>query len=342
MLCTIASIPSFGNYKSIKTVKGGSANVSLLIEITLLCVINTVKTATMPLRLLTPRQASNLLGVSESTVRRWCDAGQLAVSKTSGGHRRIELNHLLQFARELELTVVSMGAADTAGQGGRVPAGSELALRFYQQLSARGAQHNPCEFAQDLVRQLGEVETLCDQVVSPALHRIGEEWSAGTLRIHQEHVATQECLQALLASHAQFPAQADQHVAVCAGLSNDPYLVAPTMCSLAVRSAGFRSVLLGPNAPAEEILLSAIEQKAVLIAVSVSALVDSVAELAALCEKAETLGIRVALGGRGLDVELRKQLKPDFFGDSMTHLVAYAKRLQKALHDEPKAHAGLA
>lgn len=291
------------------------------------------------MKLLTPRQASNLLGVSESTVRRWCDSGQLEVSKTSGGHRRIELNLLLDFARKQGLSVVSMGAAATAGQGGRLPRGSELALRFYEQLSARGGNQDVSEFAQNLVRQRGEVETLCDQVIAPTMCRIGEEWSAGTLRVHQEHMATQECMQALLASHSQFPAEAEQHVAVCAGLSNDPYVVAPTMCSLAVRSAGFRSVLLGPNSPAEEILLSAIAHKAVLIVVSVSAVPDSATDLAALCEKAEPLGIRVALGGRGLDVDLRKQLKPDFFGDSMAHLVAYSKRLLKTLNDEPKSEA---
>lgn len=34
-------------------------------------------------------QASALLGVSQSTVRRWADAGELRSFRTSGGHRRI-------------------------------------------------------------------------------------------------------------------------------------------------------------------------------------------------------------------------------------------------------------
>lgn len=40
-------------------------------------------------RWLTLRAASELLGVSESTVRRWADAGEVRSYRTGGGHRRI-------------------------------------------------------------------------------------------------------------------------------------------------------------------------------------------------------------------------------------------------------------
>lgn len=281
--------------------------------------------------LLTPKQAAALLGVSESTVRRWGDSGALPVSKTSGGHRRIERSALLEFARAEGLSIVTMGPATTAGQGGRLPSGEELATRFYEQFLISAKECRPVEFAQNLVERLGEVETLCDQVVAPTLHRIGHEWSQGALQIHEEHVATQECLQALLATHAQFPTSPQQHVAVCAGLSDDPYSIAPTMCSLALRSAGLRSVLLGPNCPPGELLRAALQRNAVLIAISVSVPPASSKALADLCEAAEDKGIRVAIGGRGLSPDLRKQLRPDFFGDSMAHLVAYSKRLIKTL-----------
>lgn len=38
--------------------------------------------------LLTPREASQLYGVSTETLRNWCEEGKLEVVKTSGGHRR--------------------------------------------------------------------------------------------------------------------------------------------------------------------------------------------------------------------------------------------------------------
>jgi excisionase family DNA binding protein len=45
---------------------------------------------------LTLGAASALLGVSESTVRRWADAGQVRSYRTSGGHRRVAEEDLRQ------------------------------------------------------------------------------------------------------------------------------------------------------------------------------------------------------------------------------------------------------
>lgn len=287
----------------------------------------------MPLQMLTPKQGAKLLGVSESTVRRWCDSGDLSTSRTSGGHRRIEVNTLLAFARGRGLTVVSMAPAATAGQGGRLSNDQELANRLYEQLVTASSEGRASDFAQDLVAELGEVTTLCDQIITPALHRIGNEWSSETLRIHQEHMATQECLAAVLAARSHVGVPEAEHVAICASLENDPYALAPAMCSLALRSAGMRSILLGPNTPGPEVLRAAVEHGAALIAVSVSVTPSSARELDEICSEADAAGIRVALGGRGLTVGLRKELTPDFFGDNMAHLVAYATRLVRTLRD---------
>lgn len=49
-------------------------------------------------RWLTLGAASKLLGVSESTIRRWADAGEIRSYRTSGGHRRIlaeDLKHIV-------------------------------------------------------------------------------------------------------------------------------------------------------------------------------------------------------------------------------------------------------
>ena len=45
------------------------------------------------------RQASALLGVHESSVKRWCNAEELECQLTPGGHRRIPIRALVAFAR---------------------------------------------------------------------------------------------------------------------------------------------------------------------------------------------------------------------------------------------------
>ena len=47
------------------------------------------------------REAAELLGVSDDTVRRWADAGRIATSSTSGRRRTIEGADLARFAEEL-------------------------------------------------------------------------------------------------------------------------------------------------------------------------------------------------------------------------------------------------
>lgn len=47
-----------------------------------------------------PTDVARLLGVTADTVRRWCDEGRLASTKSDGGHRRIEGVELARFLTE--------------------------------------------------------------------------------------------------------------------------------------------------------------------------------------------------------------------------------------------------
>ena len=44
-----------------------------------------------------PKQVAQALQVSESSVKRWCDRGVIRTDRTLGGHRRIPLEHLMEF-----------------------------------------------------------------------------------------------------------------------------------------------------------------------------------------------------------------------------------------------------
>ncbi len=83
-------------------------------------------------------QASRLLGVSHSTVRRWADAGEIRSYRTSGGHRRILNEDVRQFMAQ---TSQAAGTPDTD----RI---SELAVaRVKRRLSRRRQSHEMDAFA---------------------------------------------------------------------------------------------------------------------------------------------------------------------------------------------------
>lgn len=53
-------------------------------------------------------QAGRMLGVSQSTVRRWADAGELRAFRTSGGHRRIRADDARRFLAASGQTAASL------------------------------------------------------------------------------------------------------------------------------------------------------------------------------------------------------------------------------------------
>lgn len=73
--------------------------------------------------------ASQLLGVSESTIRRWADAGEVRSYRTSGGHRRILESDLHQ--------IVGQAAATPARDADRI---SDIALGRVKRRLSRGRQ----------------------------------------------------------------------------------------------------------------------------------------------------------------------------------------------------------
>ena len=53
--------------------------------------------------LLTSKKASEILGVHDSTVKRWCNQGELSSQATKGGHRRISWDDLMNFAKQQKI-----------------------------------------------------------------------------------------------------------------------------------------------------------------------------------------------------------------------------------------------
>lgn len=82
-------------------------------------------------RWLTLGQASRMLGVDESTLRRWTDAGQVRSFRTPGGHRR--------FAEgDLEAMIAGHGSYPGSGRYGDL---SGLAIARIRRQLQRGKEH---------------------------------------------------------------------------------------------------------------------------------------------------------------------------------------------------------
>jgi molybdopterin-binding protein len=62
------------------------------------------------------RQAAELLGVSDDTLRRWADSGRLASTTDATGRRAVEGTELARFAEELAQAQTDLDASRTSVQ----------------------------------------------------------------------------------------------------------------------------------------------------------------------------------------------------------------------------------
>ncbi|MEX0599621.1 MAG: helix-turn-helix domain-containing protein, partial [Rhodothermales bacterium] len=134
----------------------------------------------------TTGEASEIVHVHESTIKRWCDAGRIDHVRTPGGHRRVVLSSLLDYARteDLECDFLQFGErAEIVYQTlerARDERFSASVAFLFGGLRDRGDETIGA-FLKLLLTQGLRLEQLFDKVVGPVLHRVGNGWSSGAM-----------------------------------------------------------------------------------------------------------------------------------------------------------------
>jgi excisionase family DNA binding protein len=284
----------------------------------------------MDAKAFSPAQLAPIVGVSESTLKRWIDAGHLRAEKTPGGHRKIAVADLLAFLRSRDRPVPSL-----EGLGVLV-----------EQLSASGGDGNPETLAGLLLRGDGPVargmilgqfkagqrlDVILDRLVAPAMAEVGTQWEHGKVDVYEEHLATLRTWSILVELRGLLPVPPDSApVALGGAPEGDPYLLPTMMAELTLAEAGWRTVNLGPNTPVASFRQAIDRHAPRLVWISVTSLSprpDFFEGYPPLFEAAEARGIRVALGGQGLTAELQDRLVASAFGTRLAHLKAFARTL---------------
>ncbi|HEY6880077.1 MAG TPA: helix-turn-helix domain-containing protein [Polyangiales bacterium] len=280
--------------------------------------------------LLTPAQAARSLGLSESTVRRLCDDGQLASVRTDGGHRRIRPSDVAAYVRSRAVPASASHARGAAGRGGRCANEKELLKRTSEALLAGDALL--------LRRLLGELSLagesaafIADRLLAPALAELGQRWCDGALSVYREHRASEQVLAAVSEARARFSPQPRARRALCAAPESDPNSLPAAMASWVLAEAGYASVLLGADVPFQALCEAVVELGPRLLVLSISHVEDLkrfTRGCRALFAETQKAGCVLAIGGRALNPELKQALSADFIGNSLAELDEYARSLR--------------
>jgi len=280
-------------------------------------------------RRFSPAQLAPIIGVSESTIKRWIDAAHLKAEKTVGGHRKIALPNLLAFLRSRGRTVPSLEAlgllaerhADPEGAPGTPEALAGLLL------------HDGTDVARTLVleqfRGGRALDDLLDRLVAPAMARVGTEWAEGKIEVYQEHLATLRLWRILVELRGLLPTPSDRAPLALGGApEGDPYLLPTLMAELTLADMGWRTVNIGPNTPVASLFEAVMRHRPRLVWLSVTSMKPHASFFEGyprLFESAQAKGASVVIGGQGLTAALQDRLVASGFGTRLAHLKAFAR-----------------
>lgn len=272
------------------------------------------------MRYFSPRQLGRAIGASESSVKRWIDAGKLPVSRTAGGHRRVSLADAVAYLRKTGHPVADPAALELmAGEvlAGRADADQIISALF--DLLEAGQEQAFCDALCQLYVDGRALSWILDVPLQGAMAKIGELWHSQGDGIGIEHRAMEICSRAVNELRAMVPVSDGRGPwAVGGAPPGDPYLL-PSRCAASVLTeAGWQTANLGADVPWDQFGVMARRHEAKLVWLSVTGQPEAglSGRIEALAGDLAQLGAMLVVGGRSLPDT------PVSAGGSNLHVVA--------------------
>jgi MerR family transcriptional regulator, light-induced transcriptional regulator len=284
------------------------------------------------MQFVSPRQLARAAGVSESSVKRWCDQGLIPTVKTAGGHRRLTLDAAAEFLRESypDAKPELLGLPPRPRIKER--AGRNMADELASRLIA-GDEEACRQLLLDLHFAGERASRIGDAVIAPAFCRIGAGWECHDVEVYQERLACGIVQRTLAEMKSIVPAPRKGAPLAIGGTSDeDPYTLPTALVEIVMQQCGWQSLSLGTRLPFPT-LLAAIRSKAPqLFWLSVSHIDDEHRFLTEYDDFYARIhhDVAVVVGGRALSESLRQQMQYAAYCDNLQHLEAFAKALKRS------------
>lgn len=255
--------------------------------------------------IISPRELAEAIGVSESSLKRWADDGQIQVSRTGGGHRRIAIGEAIRFVRAIRAPLVKpelLGLRDLSSDSIEILMPESPAERLFAHLR-EGRAREARALVLSLYLQGQSVAEIADGPIRLAMERLGELWKHDQCGIYVEHRATDICIQAVEQLRHLVEPQQFHSVALGGAPPRDPYLLPSLLVATALAAEGWHAINLGADTPFEA-LLRAIDAHGPRLAwISISSIGD-IGEIdrgiSVLAQRLSEHDATLALGGRAL------------------------------------------
>lgn len=286
---------------------------------------------------LTTKGVAQILGVSDATVKRWADDELLLSEKTAGGHRRFNIEEVARFRREFSR---SLRRPEANYPISTPPKRRKLRATEAVRSSAKRSPYsifdalingNEEEVKEILIGEYVRGRNLTiifDEMICPAMRRIGDLWYAGELTIAHEHLATRTVITAVQALRGVLASREPTDLlAVCCAVEDDfhelPVLLAQTL----IESEGWKVVSLGANTPFFTLQETMTRYAPQLVCIAATILFDvdrAAREYQEPRRAAARTSIKIVIGGAGFAPEpVRQRFSADLHAKSLGELLKF-------------------
>lgn len=282
------------------------------------------------------QQVADALNVSVSTIKRWVDSGELKAIRTLGKHRLIPLSDAVAFARRQELPVAGLENLKTTNTTD--PSNGQIVLNDAVReglvdLLKDGRIREAVDRIVEVHRSGVDGVTLADDLIRPVMERVGHSWMVGAWDVYEEHQASLAVATALTRLIGKMPATGGPNAPVAVGATpeGDFYQIPLHLGELVLREAGWDVRNLGSNLPLKSLARAVHDYRPSLVFLSVSHIPDParfLRDYQNFFEDTSKVGAAVMLGGRALNLDLRARLVYASFGERMSHLAEFARRVR--------------
>ncbi len=274
------------------------------------------------------RELAELLSVNESTVKRWADSGFIECIKTKGGHRKFPIRSVLRFIHENQMNVPALSLAefDKKDVQAHLSAGFvDVLVPALKEAALQGDSFEVQRLLRTGLISQPDIIMLYTQLLFPALVDIGTGWQNGTLRVDEEHLATQAIKSALFRFQSEIHIKEPNSLsAVVSCFEGETHDIAITCIASYLTSEGWKVYHLGQDIPTDDLSLFIRAKKPNLVAISASTINDERRfvygvnnKIAAAAHKAGALTI---VGGSHMPSRFLGRLKCDLLSDNIADI----------------------
>lgn len=273
-------------------------------------------------KLFTPKQIGLALGVSESSVKRWCDSGRMRAARTAGGHRKVPLSAVVTLIRDTGQTLQRPEVIGLVATNARKePAAGRDEL--YSALIA--GDETPCrELVLGFFQRGHSIIELGDELIGPVMHRVGDNWENEEIRVHHERRASEIVMSTLHELRMWLPPiPPEAPLALCATVRQDFAEVPIRLVELTLREAGWNTVMAGSGLPLEEIAAAIQARDPKVVCLSLTHLDDFESYLRehnAMFNDMVLAGRKLVVGGGACEEAHLTAMRCDLFANRLADL----------------------